>query len=329
MEMARMTVKELAERIGAQVAGAGGAATVSSVNTLQDAQPGQVSFLSNPKYAAQLAETKASAVIVAKQVDAEGVTLLKTGEPYYALAQAVVALHGHRKHPHTGVHPQAHVDPTATVGEETVIYPGVYVGPGVKIGRACILYPNVAIYEGCVLGDRVIAHAGAVIGQDGFGYATRQGVHHKIPQVGNVVIEDDVEIGANTCIARAALGSTTIGRGTKIDAQVMIGHNAKIGPQGMIVAQVGVAGSTTIGRQVTLAGQVGVAGHLKLGDNVTIGAQSGVFTDVADQSTLVGAPAMPAMQARRVYAVFTELPELLQRIKHLEQQIAELSSDAG
>jgi UDP-3-O-[3-hydroxymyristoyl] glucosamine N-acyltransferase len=224
------------------------------------------------------------------------------------------------------VHPTAYVDPTATVGEGTVVYPGCYVGPEVKIGRDCILYPNVAVYEKCILGDRVTIHAGTVIGEDGFGYATHGGEHHKIPQVGNVIIEDDVEIGANCAIDRGTLGSTIIGKGTKTSNLIAIGHNTTVGPHGLLVAQVGIAGSVTIGHHVTIAGQVGVAGHIKLGDNVTIAAQSGVINDIPDQSTVMGAPAMPASQGRRVYTIFTQLPELVERIKRLEQALDELSS---
>ena len=320
-----MTVNELAAAIGAEVAGDGGA-RITSAATLEDAGPGQVGFLSNRKYLKQLESTKASAVIVAPGIRHDGLTLLKTADPYYAFAQAVVALHGFRKHPNAGVHPKAHVDETATLGEGTVVYPGAFVGPRARIGRDCILYANAVVYDDCVLGDRVIVHAGAVIGQDGFGYATHKGVHHKIPQVGNVVLEDDVEIGANTCIARAAMGSTTIGRGTKVDALVMVGHGTKIGEHGIIVAHVGIAGSCTIGHHVTFAGQAGVAGHLKIGNLVTVAAQAGVMADLDDQTVVIGTPAMPASHARRVYAIFTQLPDLLDRVKKLEGEVGELSS---
>ena len=321
-----MTLAELAKWLGAEVVGDRNIG-VSSCAALDEAQGGQVSFLANPKYAEQLQTTSASAVIVAPGVTSSRVALLRTADPYYAFAQAVVILHGHRKHPHAGVHPAAHVDPTATIGEGTVIYPGVYVGPRTRVGRECILYPNCSIYDGCTLGDRVIVHAGAVIGQDGFGYATHRGEHHKIPQVGTVIIEDDVEIGANATIARAALGKTIIGRGTKIDAQVVVGHNVQIGAHSLLVAQVGVAGSTTIGHHATIAGQVGIAGHLRLGDSVTIGAQAGVINDVDDQSTVLGSPAMPASHARRVYAAFTQLPELVDRLKAVEHRVEELASE--
>jgi UDP-3-O-[3-hydroxymyristoyl] glucosamine N-acyltransferase len=328
----KVTLSELAAAIGAEVAGGDPQTPVSSVNTLEDAGPGQVTFLSNARYVRLLDTTRASAVIVARGVRSDQVPLLRTADPYFAFAQAVVKLHGYRRHPHEGIHPKAHVDPTATVGAGTVIYPGVYVGPRARVGRDCILYPNVVVYDDCVLGDRVIIHAGTSIGHDGFGFATHKGpgddaaAHHKIPQVGNVVIEDDVEIGANCAIDRATLGSTVIGRGTKFSNLISIGHGTRIGPHGLLVGLVGIAGSTRLGHHVTLAGQVGVAGHLEVGDNVVVAAQAGVINDVPAQSTLMGAPAMPASRARRVYTVFTQLPELLERIRRLEQQVRELSS---
>ncbi len=328
---------ELAAAIGAELlAGADRGVIIHSAATLEDAGPGQVSFLSNPKYARQLETTRASAVVVSPsaarpgQAVNPGTALLTARDPYYAFMLGVVKLYGYRRHPHQGIHPSAHVDPTASVGEGTVIYPGAYVGPRARLGRDCILYPNAVIYEECVLGDRVIIHSGAVIGGDGFGFSTHKdadGVptHYKIPQVGNVILGDDVEIGANCAIDRAALGETVIGNGTKVDDLVAVGHGARIGPHGLVVAQVGIAGSVVVGHHVTLAGQVGVAGHLKIGDFVTVGAQAGIMSDVPEKATLIGSPAMPALRARRVYSIFTQLPELLDRIKQLEQKVQELS----
>jgi UDP-3-O-[3-hydroxymyristoyl] glucosamine N-acyltransferase len=330
-----MTLTELAAAIGADLAG-DGTVVVSSAATLEEAQPGQVTFLANPKYLKHLETTKASAVVVASNVEppAEGPALLKATDPYFAFREAVVALHGYRRHPHAGIHPAAHVDPTATVGEGTIIYPGVFVGPRARVGRDCILYPNVVVYDDCVLGDRVTIHACTSIGHDGFGYATHKdadGVvrHHKIPQAGNVIIEDDVEIGANCSIDRATLGSTVVGRGTKFSNNIAIGHGTKIGPHGLLVAQVGVAGSVTIGRYATMGGQVGVVGHLKIGDRVTIGAQSGVAADVPDGQTILGTPAIPIGQCRRVWVLTTKLPDLADRVRELEEQVARLSTAAG
>jgi UDP-3-O-[3-hydroxymyristoyl] glucosamine N-acyltransferase len=322
----KLTLAELAEKIGAEVAG-DGSAQVSAAATLEEAGAGDVSFLANPKYEKLLETTRAGAVIVARGVNSGRLNLLKSADPYLSFARAVVALHGHRVHPHQGVHPRAYVEATATIGEGTVVYPGVYVGPRARIGKDCILYPNVVVYDDSVLGDRVIVHAGAVIGYDGFGFATSHGVHHKIPQVGKCVIEDDVEIGANSAIQRGAIGSTVIGKGTKIDGLVAFGHGAKIGPHGLLVAQVGIAGSTTLGHHVTLGGQVGVVGHLKIGNQVTAAAQCGITNDVPDQTVLIGTPALPLQHGRRVQVLITKLPELLERIRELEHQVTELGED--
>ena len=202
-----------------------------------------------------------------------------------------------------------------------MVYPGAFVGPGAKVGRDCILYPNVTIYDGCVLGDRVIVHAGTVIGVDGFGYATHKGVHHKIPQVAGVIIEDDVEIGANCTIARGALEDTRIGAGTKMDGLVMVGHGATLGRGCIVVAQVAIAGSVRIGNYVVIGGQVAIAGHLEIGDQAQIAGRSAVMQDVEAKAIVAGMPAMPQQQARRVYLQFTRLPELVERVKGLEKRV--------
>jgi UDP-3-O-[3-hydroxymyristoyl] glucosamine N-acyltransferase len=321
-------VAQLAEKIGATVVG-DSTASISGCQTLEEAQPGQISFLANPRYTKLLATTKATAVIAPLDARSDHVTLLKSSDPYFAFMQAMVLLYGHRQHPHRGVHPQAHVDSTATVGEGSVLYPGVYVGPRASIGRECILYPNAVVYDGCVLKDRVTLHAGTVIGQDGFGYATHKGEHHKIPQVGNVIVEEDVEIGANVAIQRATMGSTIIGKGTKMSDLISVGHAVKIGPGGLVVSLVGIAGSTKIGHHVTIGGQAGIVGHLHIGDNVIIAAQAGVVDDVADQEFLVGSPATPASNGRKVLKLTAQLPQLLERIRQLEHQVEELSQENG
>jgi UDP-3-O-[3-hydroxymyristoyl] glucosamine N-acyltransferase len=318
-----MTVAQLAKQIGAVVVGDGGV-EISSAATLEAAAPGQISFLSNPRYEKLLASTRASAVIVGNSVRSR-VTLLRTADPYYAFMQAVVILHGHRRHPHRGIHRRAHIERSAKVGKGTTVYPGVYVGPRAVIGRDCILYPNVVVYDDCVIGDRVILHAGAVIGQDGFGYATHGGVHHKIPQIGQVILEDDVEVGANVAIQRATLGATVIGRGTKLSDLISIGHAARIGPDGLLVALVGVAGSARIGDHVTIGGQAGVVGHIKIGSHVTIAARAGVINDVPDRAVMYGAPATAAPHGKRAVTLVAQLPDMLDRLRQLEQQVNELS----
>lgn len=334
-----MRLADLAQRLGAvlELPPAGhvtGDTEITACATLDDASPGQITFLASPKYAVKLPATRASAVVVAenaKRPESLDAALLKAKDPYFTFRNAVVELHGFRRHPHTGIHPLACVDPTATIGEGTVIYPFVYVGPRVRIGRDCILYPNVCVYDDCVLGDRVILHAGCSIGHDGFGHAThalpgQAPAHHKIPQVGNAVIEDDVELGANCSIDRATLGSTVIGRGTKFSNSVVIGHGTRVGPHNLFVAQVGLAGSVTTGSYVVMGGQVGVAGHLTIADQVQIAAQAGVMNDIEEKGQYLGAPAMPGAQARRVYNHFLNLDEIVRRIKELEKQVAELEA---
>lgn len=320
------TVAQLAEKIGATVVG-DGSPNILGCQTLEEAGPGQIGFLANPKYTKLLATTRATAVIAPLDARSDHVTLLRTANPYFAFMRAMVLLHGHRQHPHRGVHGNAHVDTTATIGAGTIIYPGAYVGPRATIGKDCILYPNAVVYDDCVLKDRVILHAGAVIGQDGFGFASHQGEHHKIPQVGNVIIEDDVEIGANVAIQRATMGSTVIGKGTKMSDLISVGHASKIGPGGLVVSLVGIAGSTRIGHHATIGGQAGIVGHLQIGDNVFIAGQAGVVDDVADQQLMIGSPATPAPHGRKVLMLTTQLPELLERIRVLEQQVAELATD--
>jgi UDP-3-O-[3-hydroxymyristoyl] glucosamine N-acyltransferase len=330
-----MRVEDLARVLQAELDGERGV-EVHACATLDDAQPGQVTFLTSPKYAPKLGTTKASAVIVAegfKRPAGLSAVLIRAKDAYFAFRNAVVALHGERKHPDWGtsglISPLAFVHPTASIGEGTVVYPFVFIGPRAKVGKNCILYPSVTVYDDCIVGDRVILHAGCSIGQDGFGHAThalpgKPPEHHKIPQAGNAVIEDDVEMGANCSIDRATLGSTVVGRGTKFSNNVVIGHGTKVGPHNLYVAQVGLAGSVTTGSYVVMGGQAGVAGHLAIADQVQIAAQSGVMNDLEEKGQYLGAPAMPGAQARRVYNHFLNLDEIVKRLKDLEKQVAEL-----
>ena len=317
-----MKLSDLAQQIGAEVVGDGGI-EITAVATLDEAESGQISFLSNPKYGSKLQTTSASAVICSPQITSDRIALLRIKDPYFGFAQAIVALHGYRKHPFEGIHPRAYVEETATVGEGSVLYPGVFVGPRAKIGRDCILYPNAVVYDDCIIGDRVILHAGVSIGHDGFGFATHKGVHHKIPQIGNVIIEDDVEIGANCAIERAAMGSTVIGKGTKFCDLIAIGHGTRIGAHGLLVAQVGIAGSTTVGHHAIIGGQTGIAGHIKVGDCVSIGGQSGVHQDLPDKSVVMGKPAVPYTQGRRAMMLAARLPEMMERLRRVERALGQ------
>ncbi len=336
------TLGELAEYVGGRVVGDPNV-VINSASTLGRAGEGDISFLANVKYEKQVQTTKASAVIVGKETPNTSVPLLIAEDPYYAFMQIMVLLHGYRKHKKVGISPRAiisdsakigadcHIHDFATVsddarvGDGCIIYPGVFVGQGATIGNDCIIYPNAAIYDGCKIGNRVIINANSVIGDDGFGYATHKGAHYKVPQIGIVVIEDDVEIGACCGIERGTLGDTVIGQGSKLGDLVAIGHGTKVGSHCLLVAQVGVAGSTTLGHHCVVGGQVGIVGHINIGNNVTIGAQAGVINNIPDGQIVVGAPAIEADQGKRAYSMIQHLPEMRQSIRKLENQIERIA----
>ncbi len=335
-----MILRDLAARLGCEVRGDGGVDVVR-VAGIDDAGPGDLTFVSNSRYVARLATTRATAVIVSPDIETPLPSLL-TENPYLAFAQALKALHP-RPHPLAGVHPSAMVDEGATLGEgvhigplavvgagvrlgaRTVVHPHVVLYPGVDVGDDCVLHSSVQVREGCRLGNRVVVQNGAVIGSDGFGFAKDSGGHYeKIPQVGIVVIEDDVEIGALVAIDRAALKETRIGRGTKIDNLVQVGHSVVIGEDTVLAGQVGIAGSTKVGDRVTLAGQVGVAGHLTIGDGVIATAQTGIPNDVPAGALISGYPAIDNRSWLKASVVFAKLPELQKRLRELERRVAEL-----
>ncbi|MCJ7778724.1 MAG: UDP-3-O-(3-hydroxymyristoyl)glucosamine N-acyltransferase, partial [Sedimentisphaerales bacterium] len=257
--------------------------------------------------------------------------------------QIMVLLHGHRKHKKVGISPRTSISDTAKigidcqihdfatisddakVGDGCVIYSCVYVGAGVQIGNDSIIYPNVTIYDGCKIGNRVIINANTTVGEDGFGYASHKGVHHKIPQIGTTIIEDDVEIGTCCAVERGTLGDTIIGQGTKIGDLVTIGHGTKIGPHCLLVAQVGIAGSTTLGHHCVVGGQVGIVGHINIGNNVTIAAQAGVINNIPDGKVVLGAPAIDAGQGKRAYGMIQYLPEMRQNIRKLENLVERIA----
>ena len=332
------TVKALADHVAGHVEGDEDL-LITGAATLGDAGQGDVSFLANPRYEKQLKETKASAVVVGEDVPANGRTLIRSSDPYYAFMQIVVLLYGHREHKPVGISPNAKVSESATlgrnvdvhdfvrisddvrIGDNTRIYSNCTIGPRTHVGSDCVIYPNVTIYDGCTLGDRVTIHAGSVVGQDGCGYATHDGVHHKIPQIGAVILEDDVEIGANCAVDRGTLSDTVIGKGTKFGNHINIGHGTKIGPHCLLVAQSAIAGSVEVGHHCVFAGQVGVVGHIKIGNGVKIGAQAGVTNSIPDGESVVGSPAMPLTQAKRSLLAVKNLPELRQKLRELERTI--------
>jgi UDP-3-O-[3-hydroxymyristoyl] glucosamine N-acyltransferase len=335
-----LILRELAARLGCAVRG-DGSVEIQRVAGIEDAGPGDLTFVTNPKYASLLATTSATAVIVMPDVETPLPSLLSKN-PYLAFARAVTILHPEpRLAP--GVHTSAAVDPSAVLGEgvhvgamaaigphvrvgaRSVIHPHVVLYADVAIGEDCVLHSGVQVREGCRLGDRVIVQNGAVIGSDGFGFAKDDaGRYEKIPQRGIVVIEDDVEIGALTAVDRAALSATRIGRGAKLDNLVQIGHSVTIGNDSVLAGQVGIAGSTKVGERVTLAGQVGVAGHLTIGDGAVATAQTGIPHDVAPGALVSGYPAIENRTWLKSSALFAKLPELLKRIRELERKLEEL-----
>jgi UDP-3-O-[3-hydroxymyristoyl] glucosamine N-acyltransferase len=344
-----LTLDELALRIGAEVRG-DGSRRVRGVCGLEDAASDQVAFYANARYRAELAATRAGAVIVspddAALAPASAVRLV-CGQPYVAFAKASTLFHPEEQPP-PGIHaaaivaPGAEIDQSASIGAGALVGPGARIGahsvllPGARvldearIGERCLLYSGATVRERCILGDRVILQPNCVVGSDGFGFAfDAEGdgggpVHRKVPQAGIVRIEDDVEVGACTCIDRATLGETVIGRGTKIDNLVQIAHNVTVGPLSLIVAQVGIAGSTEVGAGVVLAGQAGIIGHLKIGDGARAGAQAGVICDIPAGETYTGYPARPHAEWLRANAALQRLPELVKQVRALERRLAEL-----
>ena len=332
-----LRLSELAERIGARLAGEGDA-VVHGIAPIEEAGPGEVTFLANPKYARFVLGTKATAVIAKATVEGAQASFLLADNPYLAFARAVEVFHPPERLPEgvsplASIHPSARIGAGATVspfvvveervsiGDRTVVYPGVYLGKGVEVGEDCLLYPNVVLYHGVRAGSRVILHAGCVIGSDGFGFAPTAEGYRKIPQVGTVEIGDDVEIGANTTIDRASLGVTRVSRGTKLDNLIQVGHNVVIGEDTVIAAQTGISGSSRIGRRVMIGGQAGLAGHLEIGDGVMLGAKSGVpaSLDASESRAWSGIPAMPHPVWLRLGKLLPKLPELFRRVRRLEE----------
>ena len=334
------TLKELAEILGGQVIGDGDI-RITGIAALDDAGEGDLTFLANPKYTSKVATTKASAVILPTGADPCGKAGIVVANPHLAFAKVLTQFHGAPPEP-KGVMEGSHIGHRVVMGTDaTNISRCIYRRQcqdrrqGHSLSRGCFirrggtgndvtLHSHVSIRERCRIGNRVTVHSGAVIGTDGFGYAPDGAGWYKIPQLGIVVIEDDVEIGANTTIDRSALDVTRIGRGTKIDNLVMIAHNCVIGENCMIISQVGIAGSTRIGNHVTLAGQVGVAGHLEIGDNVMVGAKSGVTGNIAAGSMLSGIPVIPHRDWLKASVVYPRLPELRKTVTALEKKIQDL-----
>jgi UDP-3-O-[3-hydroxymyristoyl] glucosamine N-acyltransferase len=334
------TLGELAALVGGSVEG-DPALVITGVAGLQEAQPGEITFVAQQKYLRTLKTAKASAVILDRTMPADR-PAIRVDQPYHAFATLLTRFYPRPRpdagigapvaigeHVHLGQEvtllPFVTLSDDVTIGDRVVLYPGVFVGRGSSIGEDSVVYANVTIYDRVTIGRQVIIHAGAVIGADGFGYVPGpNGHHHKIPQVGGVRIEDDVEIGANVCIDRATLGETLIRRGAKIDNLVHIAHNVEVGEDNLLLAQVGVSGSCRLGTRVTLAGQVGVVDHVHIGDHATVIAQAGIAKDVEPRAIMAGSVAMPHPIWRRVQAVTPRLPELFRAVAALERRIAAL-----
>jgi UDP-3-O-[3-hydroxymyristoyl] glucosamine N-acyltransferase len=333
------TVSELAALVGGEVL-SGADTVINGPAALDAAQTGEISFFSHPRYASDLKTTRASAVLVPRDFDGEtSAACIRVENPSGAFTRITAEFVREPSGPPAGIHPSAvvhggaQVAPDASVGDNVVIMAGAvvgsgsivmagsYVGENARIGSGCLLHPHAVVRHGCILGDRVILHPGVVVGSDGFGYDTRDGRHFKIPQSGIVVVENDVEIGANTTIDRARFGRTVIGEGTKIDNLVMIAHNVVIGKHCIVCAQVGIAGSAQIGNYVILAGQAGIVGHIKIGDGSIIGAQTGVSNDIEPGARVVGSPPRPIGQWKRSIVRVDKLGELYERVKALETKL--------
>jgi UDP-3-O-[3-hydroxymyristoyl] glucosamine N-acyltransferase len=338
------TASEIAKYLQGEVVGDGDA-ILNSFAPAESARSGDLTFAENESFFARAEESAATAIIADQRFNSTKKILIRVPNARIAFAKALALFFPEPVRP-AGIHPlaavaaSAQIDPTAhigphcivgervKIGERSVLQGGNAVGDDSNVGEDVNLFPNVTVYPRTEIGHRVRIHAGTVIGSDGYGYVLDGGVHRKIPQIGNVIIHDDVEIGANVTVDRGALGPTVIGHGTKIDNLVQIAHNVQIGEHCLVIAQVGIAGSAKLGNYVVLAGQVGIGGHLKLGNQVTVGAQSGVMTDIPDGGKWLGSPAQPDREMKRQFIAIQRLPDLLKRVAEFERQFG-LKKDGG
>jgi len=345
-----MTAQEIAALVGGDVEGNPGI-PILKVSKIEEAGEGDLTFLSNPRYEKFVATTKASAILVERsfKIDVHanpGLAFIRVDDPYVAFLQVLKRLTPVSDPFMPGIHPAsvvagsaligpnvslgacAVVGREARIGANTKIAPGCVIGDGAVIGESCQLFPNVTIYHGCRLGSRVIIHAGTVIGSDGFGFAPKpDGTYEKIPQMGIVVIEDDVELGANCTVDRATMGQTVIKRGSKLDNLVHLAHNVVVGEDTVIAAQTGISGSTKVGKNVMLAGQVGIVGHIEIGDRSVVMAQSGISKSIPPGKTYFGTPAKEHMRALKIEAIIRSLPELAKDVGELKKMLEALKND--
>jgi len=337
-----ITLGELARAIGGQVAGAADT-VISGVSNLEQAHPGDLAYVGGDRFVKAALDSKAAAFVVEKPLSGISRPQLVAANPKYAfarlvqqfftdpykargIAQQIVQGTGVQIGPDVSIWPFVTLGDRVRIGARVTLYPGVFIGDDSVVGDECLLYPNVTVRERCTIGTRVIIHSGTVIGSDGFGYVQQEGRHHKIPQIGTVVIEDDVELGANVTVDRATFGRTVIRRGTKVDNLVQIAHNVTVGEHNILVAQVGIAGSTTLGSHVVVGGQAGLADHIEIGDRVTIAARSGVNRSLTGNQIVSGTPAMPHEVSIKAQAVVPRLPELRQQVRELLQRVSALEA---
>lgn len=337
------SAKQIAEYIQGTIVGDENA-TVHTFAKIEEGMPGALSFLSNPKYTHYIYDTQSSIVLVNRDFEPEKeikATLIKVDNAYESLAK-LLTLYEMSKPKKTGIDPLASVASTAkigknvyiapfacvedgaVIGDNTALHPHVTVGTQAKVGSDCILYPNVTIYHDCIVGNRCILHAGSVVGADGFGFAPSADGYEKIPQIGIAILEDDVEIGANTCIDRSTMGATIVHKGVKLDNLIQIAHNVEVGSHTVMASQVGIAGSTKVGQWCMFGGQVGIAGHITIGDKVNIGAQSGIPGKVKSNQNIMGTPAIDAKNFMRSAAVYKNLPEMYKELDRLKKELDEL-----
>ncbi len=337
------TAKQIADFLKGEVVG-NPEIKVSNFSKIEEGKAGTITFLANPKYTSYIYSTKADIVLVNSDFEPEspiGATLIKVPNAYAALA-SLMELVNKSTPRKSGIDTMSFIAPTAKLGEELYvgafayigdhveigddckIFPHSYIGDNVKIGKNTVVYPGVRIYHNCVIGDNCILHSGAVIGADGFGFSKEGEVYHKIPQLGNVIIEDDVEIGANSAIDRAVMGSTIIRRGVKLDNLIQIAHNCEIGAHTAMAAQVGIAGSVKIGENCLFGGQVGIGGHITIGKNSQVGAQSGIISNTKEGSEIIGSPAVPVKSFFRSSVIIPKLPDMYRQLNALERELSEL-----
>ncbi len=335
-----LKLKEVAALVNGELVG-NPEQEIHRVVGIEEAGEGDITFLSNPRYQSLLASTHASAIIVPSGTEVPGKALIQARNPYLAFAQVLEAFTP-KSSPLPGIHEKAYLGADVRLGEEValfpfcfignrvvlgdrvVIYPGVSIGEGSVIGEDTILYSNVTLYPGTEIGKRVIIHAGTVVGSDGFGFVQEDGRNMKVPQIGTVVIEDDVEIGSNVSIDRATMGVTVIRRGVKIDNLVQVAHNVEIGEDSVVISQVGISGSTNIGKNVMLGGQVGIVGHIKVGDRAKVAAKTGVSKSIPPDTIIAGHAGVPFKQWKRSVAALRRLPDTTKKIHELEKRLAEL-----